>query len=85
MPYNPRQRFRQVAIRRQFPAIATARTTSDPAAYAAALHTMFTSATHDVPYVPLVQPFVNVAMQKDISGFVNMFHRQLDYRPLTRS
>ena len=65
-------------------AIATARATSDPAAYAAALHTMFTAAVHDVPYVPLVQPFVNVAMQKSVSGFVNMFHRQLDYRPLTR-
>jgi len=32
----------------------------------------------------LAQPFVNVAMQKSISGFVNMFHRQLDYRPLHR-
>jgi peptide/nickel transport system substrate-binding protein len=65
-------------------AIATARTTTDPAAYAAALHTMFEGAMTDVPYVPLVQPFVNVAMQKTISGFVNMFHRQLDYRPLHR-
>ncbi len=66
-------------------AIATARSTDDPKIYAAALNTMFTAAMHDVPYVPLAQPFVNVAMQKGIGGFVNMFHRQLDYRPLMRS
>jgi peptide/nickel transport system substrate-binding protein len=65
-------------------AIDTARATTDPASYDAALRTMMTAAMRDVPYVPIVQPFVNVAMRKDIGGFVNMFHRQLDYRPLTR-
>jgi peptide/nickel transport system substrate-binding protein len=66
-------------------AIDTARASRDPATYDAALRTMIAAAIRDVPYLPIVQPFVNVAMRKDIGGFVNMFHRQLDYRPLTRA
>jgi peptide/nickel transport system substrate-binding protein len=62
-------------------AIADARKNLDPQA----IRTMISTAMQDVPYIPLVQPFVNVAMQKDIGGYVNMFHRQLDYRLLTHA
>jgi len=66
-------------------AVTTARQTSDPQQYRAALRTMIDIAMQDVPYLPLVQPFVNVAMRKGIGGYVNMFHRQLDYRTLTHA
>ena len=36
----------------------------------------------DVPRIPLYQPYVNVAMQKNISGYQYWFHRRLDYRAL---
>ena len=39
----------------------------------------------DVPRIPLYQPFVNVAMQKNISGYQYWFHRRLDYRPLVKA
>jgi peptide/nickel transport system substrate-binding protein len=38
----------------------------------------------DVPRIPLYQPFVNVAMQKNISGYQYWFHRRLDYRTLVK-
>ncbi len=38
----------------------------------------------DVPRVPLFQPYLNVAMQKSISGYQYWFHRQLDYRTIVK-
>jgi peptide/nickel transport system substrate-binding protein len=38
----------------------------------------------DIPRVPLFQPYVNVAMQKNISGYQYWFHRRLDYRALAK-
>jgi peptide/nickel transport system substrate-binding protein len=38
----------------------------------------------DVPRVPLFQPYLNVAMQKTITGYQYWFHRQLDYRQLAK-
>ena len=38
----------------------------------------------DIPRIPLYQPFVNVAMQKNISGYQYWFHRRLDYRALVK-
>ena len=32
----------------------------------------------DMPRVPLYQPYVNVAMQKNVSGYAYWFHRRLD-------
>jgi peptide/nickel transport system substrate-binding protein len=34
--------------------------------------------------VPLYQPYVNVAMQKNVSGYAYWFHRRLDYRTLVK-
>jgi peptide/nickel transport system substrate-binding protein len=38
----------------------------------------------DVPRVPMFQPYVNVAMQKNVSGYQYWFHRRLDYRALVK-
>jgi peptide/nickel transport system substrate-binding protein len=42
-------------------------------------------AYHDVPRVPLFQPYLNLAMQKNISGYCYWFHRQVDYRSLVKA
>jgi peptide/nickel transport system substrate-binding protein len=38
----------------------------------------------DMPRIPLFQPYVNVAMQKNVGGYQYWFHRRLDYRALTK-
>ncbi len=38
----------------------------------------------DMPRIPLYQPYVNVAMQKNVSGYQYWFHRRLDYRALVK-
>jgi peptide/nickel transport system substrate-binding protein len=39
----------------------------------------------DMPRIPLYQPFVNVAMQKNVSGYQYWFHRRLDYRTFAKA
>ena len=39
----------------------------------------------EVPRIPLFQPFLNVATQKNISGYSYWFHRQVDYRSLVKA
>ena len=65
--------------------IDAARFESDPEKYAHDVEAFVTLAFDDVPTVPLYQPFVDVAMQKDVSGYRYWFHRQLDYRPLRKA
>ena len=38
----------------------------------------------DIPRIPLFQPYVNVAMQKNVTGYQYWFHRRLDYRALVK-
>jgi peptide/nickel transport system substrate-binding protein len=38
----------------------------------------------DMPRIPIHQPYVNVAMQKNVSGYQYWFHRRLDYRALVK-
>src|SRR3954451_5153445 len=38
----------------------------------------------DMPRIPIHQPYVNVAMQKNISGYQYWFHRRLDYRAMAK-
>jgi peptide/nickel transport system substrate-binding protein len=38
----------------------------------------------DMPRIPLFQPYVNVAMQKNVSGYQYWFHRRLDYRSFVK-
>jgi peptide/nickel transport system substrate-binding protein len=39
----------------------------------------------EVPRIPLFQPYLNVAMQRNISGYTYWFHRQVDYRSLSKA
>ncbi|HYS83633.1 MAG TPA: ABC transporter substrate-binding protein [Bradyrhizobium sp.] len=39
----------------------------------------------DMPRIPLYQPYVNVAMQKNVSGYQYWFHRRLDYRAMVKA
>ena len=39
----------------------------------------------DMPRIPIYQPYVNVAMQKNVSGYQYWFHRRLDYRGLVKA
>ena len=46
----------------------------------------FISKAYDeVPRVPMFQPYLNVATQKNISGYQYWFHRQVDYRKLVKA
>jgi peptide/nickel transport system substrate-binding protein len=42
-------------------------------------------AYNEVPRVPLFQPYLSVATQKNISGYCYWFHRQVDYRSLVKA
>ncbi len=57
----------------------------DKAAYDADVIGMVDQAFADMPRIPLYQPYVNVAMQKNISGYEYWFHRRLDYRSFVKS
>ncbi len=57
---------------------------NDNAAYETNVKGFIDKAFTDVPRIPLFQPYLNVAMQKNISGYRYWFHRQLDYRSLVK-
>jgi peptide/nickel transport system substrate-binding protein len=57
----------------------------DKAAYESSMKGMIALAYEEAPRIPLFQPYLNVAMQKSTGGYVYWFHRQLDYRSLTKS
>jgi peptide/nickel transport system substrate-binding protein len=56
----------------------------DTAAYENDVRGFVDLAFADVPRIPLYQPYVNVAMQKNVSGYQYWFHRRLDYRALVK-
>src|SRR6476660_6045584 len=39
----------------------------------------------DIPRIPIFQPYSNVALQKNVSGYQYWFHRRLDYRALVKA
>jgi peptide/nickel transport system substrate-binding protein len=59
--------------------------TGDTPTYDADVKGFVDLAFADIPRIPLYQPFVNVAMQKNISGYEYWFHRRLDYRALVKA
>jgi peptide/nickel transport system substrate-binding protein len=61
------------------------RFTADRGEYEETVKGFITLAWHDVPRVPLFQPYLNVAMQQFIQGYRYWFHRQLDYRSLSKT
>ena len=62
----------------------TAAATGDKATYDTDVKGFVDTAYADMPRVPLYQPYVNVAMQKNVSGYAYWFHRRLDYRTLMK-
>jgi peptide/nickel transport system substrate-binding protein len=52
--------------------------------YAKDVEGFIAKAYDEVPRIPLFQPFLNVATQKNISGYTYWFHRQLDYRSIVK-
>jgi peptide/nickel transport system substrate-binding protein len=57
----------------------------DKEKYAKDVEGFISKAYNEVPRIPLFQPFLNVATQKNISGYVYWFHRQLDYRSIVKA
>ncbi|MGE0715204.1 MAG: ABC transporter substrate-binding protein [Alphaproteobacteria bacterium] len=66
-------------------AIDKARFATDPKEYEALVKEFVTIAFDEVPRVPLYQPYLHVAMQKNVTGYRYWFHRQLDYRQLVKA
>ena len=62
--------------------IAAARFETDKAKYDDEVKGFIKIAFDDVPRIPLVQDFRDVAMQKSIEGYTYWFHLVLDYRPI---
>jgi peptide/nickel transport system substrate-binding protein len=59
--------------------------TGDKSAYEKDVKDFVDLAFTDIPRIPLYQPYVNVAMQKNVSGYQYWFHRRLDYRALVKA
>ncbi|MGA7487232.1 MAG: ABC transporter substrate-binding protein [Xanthobacteraceae bacterium] len=57
---------------------------NDKATYDKSVKGFVEKAFAEVPRVPLFQPTLSVAMQKNVSGYRYWFHRQLDYRSLAK-
>ncbi len=64
--------------------IDAARFETDPKKYAEEVRGFLKLAIDDVPRVAVYQPNLDVAMQKSIKGYQYWFHRQLDYRQLSK-
>jgi peptide/nickel transport system substrate-binding protein len=62
----------------------TAAAAGDTGTYDKDVKGFIEQAFHEVPRVPLYQPYLNVAMQKSMSGYRYWFHRRLDYRSLAK-
>jgi peptide/nickel transport system substrate-binding protein len=65
--------------------IDAARFEADKAKYESLVKDFVKLAWDDVPRVPLYQPYLNVAMQKNITGYRYWFHRYLDFRQLAKA
>jgi peptide/nickel transport system substrate-binding protein len=57
----------------------------DNAGYEKSVKGFIDKAFVEVPRIPLFQPYLNVALQKNVAGYRYWFHRQLDYRSLMKS
>ncbi len=65
--------------------IDTARFETDPQKYKEEVESFITLAFNDVSRIPLFQPTLDVAMQKNVTGYCFWFTRQLDYRQLVKT
>ena len=64
--------------------IEAARFDNDPKKYMDDVRGFARMMLADVPRVPIYQPLLDVAMQKSVKGYQYWFHRQLDYRQLSK-
>ncbi|MFZ5692814.1 MAG: ABC transporter substrate-binding protein [Pseudomonadota bacterium] len=62
-----------------------ARFTEDPAEYDAAVKAFIALCMREVPVVPLNQPIHDVALKKGVGGYEFWFHREPDYRQMTKA
>lgn len=76
--------YKSAAMDKLIDGARTAAASGDKAAYDADVKGFVDLAFTDMPRIPLYQPFVNVAMQKNISGYQYWFHRRLDYRAMAK-
>ncbi len=65
--------------------IEAARFETDPKKYAADVAGFVNIAFDEVPRIPVAQPNMDVAMQKNIKGYTYWFHLQPDYRDLEKA
>ena len=63
----------------------TAAAAGDKATYDTDVKGFISKAYEEVPRVPMFQPYLSVATQKNISGYQYWFHRQVDYRKLVKA
>jgi peptide/nickel transport system substrate-binding protein len=64
--------------------IDSARFAESKPVYEAAVKEMVQIAFDEVPRIPLVQPNMDVAMQRNVRGYMYWFHLQPDYRQLSK-
>lgn len=64
--------------------IDAARFTTGTARYEELVRDFIGIAADEVPRIPLNQPYLDIAMQKNIAGYQYWFHRQLDFRQLSK-
>ena len=64
--------------------IDVARFETNPKKYAEHVKGFVEIAHNDVPRIPIAQPYMDVAMQKNITGYTYWFHIQPDYRSLAK-
>ncbi|WP_341892530.1 ABC transporter substrate-binding protein [Variovorax sp. YR752] len=65
--------------------ISNARFAESKTLYDSFVKDMIQIAYDEVPRVPLFQPTMDVAMQKDVQGYMYWFHLQPDYRQLSKA
>ena len=65
--------------------IETARFTTDPAEYEKAVCGFIQIVFDEVPRIPLFQYYLDVAFQRNVTGYEYWFHTQLDYRTMAKS
>jgi peptide/nickel transport system substrate-binding protein len=57
----------------------------DKSAYDSSVKGFVDMSFADAPRIPIYQPYLNAALQKNVSGYRYWFHRQLDYRSLVKA
>jgi len=64
--------------------ISTAQFATERSVYEGAVKEMIQIAYDEVPRVPLLQPTMDVAMRREVQGYMYWFHLQPDYRQLSK-